>query len=637
MHNILLRQLNRLNIDPESPPDLQAWKRLLENVDRAYQQADQDHYLLERSLAISSKEMQDLYEAEQQQSEQAIRESEGKYRNLFENAIDSIFVIDIASRQILDVNEIAVQQLGYSREELLGMTIDDLNPASDKADRAQLIQELRHTGSLRFERTHVRKDGSRFPVEVSTSIVEYQGRKIYQSLVRDISKRKKAEEELTHLATHDALTGLANRALFEYRLSQAIEIARRNNEHLAVLFIDLDGFKEINDAFGHRKGDELLKTIAQRLTETVRKSDTVARLGGDEFGILLEGIANEEHVGPTMEKLIQTVAEPFVLRDAQAFITCSIGGSVFPIDGGDAASLIQYADRAMYASKEEGTGNYRLFSAAMKTRALEQLELRSRLREALENQDLSIHYQPQIDARTGRVLGVEALVRWNDPDYGLLLPERFISLAEKTGLIAPLSDWILSAACQQLSVWQSEGLPPVRMAVNLSDRDLKNPQLPEKIEDVLAQTGISPQLLELELSENILFQNRDQTLAMLQSLKAMGVRLAVDDFGTGYSTLDQLAVFPLDTLKIAKKFAPVLTSSESYAAVVQGIALIAQNLGIDIIAEGVETEAQLKFYESNGCHYIQGWYFAKAMPEKDLAGLLREGFKRPQLQLDLKH
>lgn len=635
MHKILERLLKRYKVALDSPPDLENWKAFLAHIDRTYAQADQDRYLMERSLAISSREMQELYDTERKEAEAALKVSEGKYRMLFDNALDSIFVIDAETRKILDVNQIAADRLGYTREELLELTIDDLNPASETADRDELLGKIHKAGSLTFERTHIHKDGSLIPVEVSTSIHEHDGRAVFQSIVRDITARKEAEEKLRTLATHDPLTGLSNRTLFNDRISHAIDIASRKSEMLAVFFIDLDDFKSINDAFGHKQGDRLLQTIAERLSASVRKSDTVARIGGDEFAILLEGIQKEKDVAQVVETVIKAISEPYTLQNSETFITGSVGISVFPKDGETPDSLIQNADRAMYSSKEDGKNTYQYFSPAMTTQALERLELGNQLRIAIEEQKLVLHYQPQIDSRTGEVIGVEALLRWPHPERGLLHPDQFIPIAILSGLIVPLTDWVLQSAARQIGDWRAKGIDGPRLALNLSARDVKQPNLADKIAMALETMGTPPDMLELELSEKIIFQQLDASLGNLQELREAGVRLAIDDFGTGYSTLSDLADFPFDTLKIHQHFATRIALSAKHAAIVKGITTISKNLGVDVIVEGVENEQQLSFYEKLECYHIQGWVFGEAKAAEDLEPILKEGIPRPQLQLGL--
>lgn len=624
MHKILRRQLKRLELDPSQPPDAKAWADFLATIEQAYRQADQDRYLLERSLAISSKETQELYDEEQRRVKEALRVSEGRYRTLFDNAMDSIFIIDAETRRILDVNHVAAERLGYTPAELLAMEIDAIYPREEAERTDDIIRQLLVKGYLTFERTHVHKDGSTMLVEVSSIILEQDGRRVYQSIARDITQRKMTEMELQRLAKYDSLTGVANRTLFMDRISHAIELARRNHSSLAVLFLDLDGFKAVNDAFGHEQGDALLQILARRIQDSVRKSDTVARLGGDEFGILLEGIRDPEETTKVVQKIIDSVSQPFNFHNAEAFITTSVGISLFPAHGGDPETLIQNADWAMYASKSEGKNNFRFYVTAMKTKALERLELGNQLRYALERNEITAYYQPQVDCYTGRIVGLEALARWRHPQLGTLLPEKFVSLAEEMGLIVQLSDWMLRTACQEVRSWMERGIQPLRLSINLSDRDLQS-DLVARVKAALDASQLPPQWLELELSENTIFRHIQEEQSKLAQLKKLGVQLAIDDFGTGFSTLSQLAEFPFDTLKIDRHFAARIVSSPAHAAIVSGVVTVAHKLGIEVFAEGVETQAQLELYKRAGCTNIQGELFSPPLPAEEALALLQAG------------
>ena len=637
MHKILERQLKRLNIDREKGISQKDWQEFLELVDRVYAQADQDRYLLERSLAISSKEMQDLHNEREREAARALKLSEGRYRSLFENAHDSIFIIDAETRAIIDANSVASRRLGYSHEELLNLSIDDLNTKEEALANPKLIEQIQQLGTLTFERTHVRKDGSQMPVEVSTAYLEVEGRALLQSLVRDITERKMAEAKLKDLASHDSLTHLKNRAVFEDRLLHAIQIAKRKDETLAVLFIDLDNFKEINDAFGHKAGDQLLVKISERLKGSVRESDTVGRFGGDEFVIVLEGIVSEDDVLLDTKKISENVAKSYKLEGAEVFVTASIGISLFPRDGQTPDQLIQNADRAMYLGKRTGKNSFEFFNTKMKTRALEKLEMSNRIRAAMQDGEFALHYQPQVDSKTGRVYSVEALIRWRQPNGSLEGPKHFLPIAEETGLILELGEWVLESACEQMVTWLNHGIAPDWVSVNVSDREMNRPDFVEMLEGVMHRTKIPPERLELELTENIIFSDMEKSQVTLGKVKDLGVRLAIDDFGTGYSTLQHLAHFPFDTLKIDRHYADHLMHSSKDAAIVSGIVMIAKNLGLNVVGEGIEQDKQLDFYESVDCHNIQGWLFSKELDGEGVEKLLREGgIPRPQLKLDLQ-
>ncbi len=570
---------------------------------------------------------------ERKKVEDRLRHSEQQFRNLVETSQDLIWKLDSEGR-FTYLNPAWENVLGYQIDEMIGRVFAEFKPPEiAERDLETFKKILGGTDTFGYETVYLSKSGEEKNMVFNAIYLKDASGEVIgtQGTAHDITERKRANNELKRMATHDLLTNLPNRALFDDRLSHAIDIAKRDKEILAVLFLDLDGFKTINDAFGHKQGDRLLQTIAERLLGNIRQSDTVARLGGDEFAILLEGPAHEREILPVVQNILEAVSEPFTIQEAEAFITGSIGISIFPTDGEDPEELIKNADQAMYQSKQIGKNNYSFFSADMKTQVLERLELRNQLRHGFEQGEFLLLYQPQIDSRSGKIIGVEALLRWQHPKHGIMLPDKFISVAEETGLIVPLGEWVLETACEQIKRWQEQGLPEVRLAVNLSKRELKRPDLVKVIKRILQSNELAPNLLELELTENIIFEDMETSLALLKALKGLGVRLAVDDFGTGYSTLSHLAQFPFDTLKIDQHFAPRLTTSPNDAAIVTGITTIAQNLGIEIIAEGVEDKQQLAQYEAMGCYLIQGWIFSRAVPAEEIEPLLRDGILRPKL------
>jgi diguanylate cyclase (GGDEF)-like protein/PAS domain S-box-containing protein len=465
-----------------------------------------------------------------------------------------------------------------------------------------------------FEIEFKKYEGSHFWSSITCRFIKDENGQetILDGTIEDITDRKIASDQLKYIATHDRVTELPNRVLFEDRLKHAIKLADRNATHAVVLLLDLDNFKAVNDAFGHKQGDRLLNLIGQRLLTCVRSSDTVSRFGGDEFTILLEGITRLETTHIIIEKILAAVSEPVTLNNAEVYVTCSIGVSAYPFDGQSADELIQNADHSLYKVKDSGKNDFQFYSAEMKNEVLERLELKNFLRKALEKEELVIHYQPLIDSREHKIFGAEALVRWNHPQLGLLSPGHFIPLAEETGLIVPIGAWILDQACRQMKTWLDEGLSLTRITVNISHRQLKSTDLIQTIKSVLENSGLPGNMLELELSENILFKETDIDFSVLSEIKSLGVRLAVDDFGTGYTSLSRLTDFEFDTLKIDRYFA-VHSTSEKDAGIVQGIILIAKNLGMEVIAEGVETRDELTFYQTYGCKKIQGWYFSKAL------------------------
>jgi diguanylate cyclase (GGDEF)-like protein/PAS domain S-box-containing protein len=431
----------------------------------------------------------------------------------------------------------------------------------------------------------------------------------------NISKRKVAEERAEFLATRDALTGLPNRVLLHDRLEQAVVNGARQHNGFAFMFIDLDRFKTINDSLGHHVGDELLKGVAQRLTSCVRASDTVARLGGDEFAVILENLADDDGAQQVAEKMIASMAAPMLIEGQALNTSCSVGISLFPADGRDSATLMKNADVAMYYAKEKGRNNYQFFSAEMNTRAQERLSVENYLRLALKRNELVLHYQPRVNASTGAVVGVEALIRWQHPRRGLLLPEKFIDVAEDSGLIVPIGEWVLQAACAQLAAWQKSVRPDLRLSVNISvEQILDGKRLYGAVEAAVKSAGVDPATLELEITESHLMQNIEEKVALLDRLGALGVGLAIDDFGTGYSSLSYLKRLPVDTIKIDSSFVRDIGVDPNDEAIITAILAMAHSLHLSVVAEGVETESQLKALRALGCDEYQGFLASPALP-----------------------
>jgi diguanylate cyclase (GGDEF)-like protein/PAS domain S-box-containing protein len=442
---------------------------------------------------------------------------------------------------------------------------------------------------------------------------------------RDITEKKQAQERLHYLAAHDPLTNLPNRTLLFDRLGQAISRVDWHRRLVAVLFMDLDRFKVINDTLGHSYGDRLLKAVGNRLSENVRGGDTVARLGGDEFVVVLADIARAEDVPMVIKKILDSLSLPFGVEAVELFITASVGVSLYPNDGEDPVMLLKNADAAMYRAKEQGGNNYQFYSPDMNVRIIERLALETDLRRALEREEFLLHYQPQVDLETGRIIGMEALVRWKKPDLGLVSPAKFIPLAEETGLILPIGEWVLRRACEQNKSWQEAGLPPIRIAVNLSARQFQQENLAMTIGRVLQETGLDSKFIELELTESLLMKKGEITLSILRELNKMGLRLSIDDFGTGYSSLSYLTRFPIHELKIDKSFVLSVTVDSNNAVVARAIVTMAHGLGLKALAEGVETQEQLDFLRSIRCDEAQGYLFSRPLPTEEATKLLAEG------------
>ncbi|MGV7211299.1 EAL domain-containing protein [Oxalobacteraceae bacterium A2-2] len=445
----------------------------------------------------------------------------------------------------------------------------------------------------------------------------------YRGTGAEITERKLAEQRIEHIAHHDVLTGLPNRALLQDRLNQAAAHANRSGRPLWVMLIDLDRFKFVNDSLGHKAGDLLLQTVARRLRESVRDSDTVARLSGDEFVALLTEYPDEQLSPEVTQRVMHAVAQPVMLEGKEFFVTCSIGVAVYAGDGSPAQHLIEHADIAMYRAKKLGRNNTQFYEPAMNEEALERVRIVSALRNALERDELVLHYQPQADVRSGAVVGVEALLRWRHPELGMVAPDRFIGLAEETGLIVPIGAWVLRTACLQARAWQEAGHGPLRVAVNLSPRQFAEAGLADQVAAVLAETGLAPACLDLELTEGLFMNDVGQAVEQLQRLKALGVAISIDDFGTGYSSLSYLRRFPIDVLKIDRSFVSDIAGDE--AAIVDSIIALAHNLALKVIAEGVETAAQLDYLRGHGCDEYQGYYLSPALPPEDCAAMFERG------------
>lgn len=448
-----------------------------------------------------------------------------------------------------------------------------------------------------------------------------------KELAVEVSERKKSEDMARHMAYHDQLTGLPNRILLNDRLDHMLAEERRYNKLGAVLFLDLDNFKVINDTMGHSEGDELLKAVAERLKKQVRDSDTLARHGGDEFTILMHDINKVENITKVIESIFLEFNEPFRLKDQEVFVTTSIGISIYPNDGMDADTLLKNADIAMYKAKEDGKNTYQLFDPAMNEKALERVVLESKLRKAIENKDLILHYQPQIDINNGKTVGLESLLRWEEKGIGLIPPVQFIPLAEDTGLIVPIGEWVLHTACLQNRVWQDNGLNPVNIAVNVSLRQFRQNDFVDNVRRILTDTNLNPQYLELEITESSIMEDVKSNIEMLRELKSLGLKLSIDDFGTGYSSFEYLKQLPVDILKIDLSFIRDITENADDAAIVEAIIKVAHTLKLEVVAEGVETIDQLRLLEQLQCDKIQGYLIAKpAAPSEELERFLTKGW-----------
>ncbi|HBY09288.1 MAG TPA: hypothetical protein DEH22_16475 [Chloroflexi bacterium] len=558
--------------------------------------------------------------------ETMLRESEAQYRRLVEFLPEAIIVH--SDNKVIYANAAAIKlYAAKNQDELLDVTIYDLTHPVFHDLVVERMNQLRGKNQIPSlplaEQKHIRLDQTVFDAEVTTSSIIFDGKAAAQSIIRDITQRKDEEQRLKYLATHDFLTDLPNRFLFQDRINQTLLRSKRDQHRLAVLYLDLDNFKAINDAFGHSSGDFVLQLIAESLRGTLRETDTIARIGGDEFVILIESITDLPNAALVANKILQSFKRPITIQEKEVQLTLSIGISIYPDDGLDAQQLLQAADAAMYRAKDEGKNRFKFYASEMRSRILEQIDLTAQLRRALEREEFFLVYQPQVNSQTGELIGVEALIRWQHPHQGVIPPGQFISLAEENGLTLPLGEWVLRTACQQGRQWQE--ISPLRVAVNITDRQLKQSNLPHTIQGSLGYTGFDPHLLELELTENIVFAHASVSFNHMQTLKDMGITLAVDDFGTGYATLRYLSQFPFDRLKIDQRLAPNILTQPKDVAIVSGIIDIGQSLGMQVIAEGVETPEQLAFYEAHHCYNIQGWYYSKAVAAEQITQILKNG------------
>ncbi len=554
---------------------------------------------------------------------------------IFNSTMEGIMITD-HSGVIQATNPAFSAITGYSEGEVAGRTPRLLRSDKEAPElHQQMWQNLESQGHWQGEVWNRRKNGEDYPqwMTISTLPSEYGEKSQYVALFIDITKQKEREACIEYQAYHDALTTLPNRRLFHDRLERSLAQVERSGESLAVLFLDLDRFKNINDSLGHEVGDHLLQEVAKRLKEIVRNEDTVSRLGGDEFTVLLSRIAKRKEAEKVVRKLIIAFRKPFEIDGHTLHISSSIGAALFPCDGETPERLMKNADSAMYRAKEAGRNNYCFYSQKMNVHSENRFTLENDLHDALERGELTPFYQLQREAHSGAVSGFEVLLRWNHPERGMVMPSEFISLAEESGLIVPIGAWVLEEACKQAKIWVDAGQADLTVAVNLSARQFQEPDLVKQVAEVLDKTGLPAKHLELEITENLLLQHSDKNSAVLQELHELGVCLALDDFGTGYSSLSYLKKFPFDRLKIDQSFVRDLPGSHEDAALVDAIITLGHTLGLEIIAEGVESEAQLTFLRDRGCDLIQGYLFSEPLPAERAAQFLEGEYtqQRPNL------
>jgi PAS domain S-box-containing protein len=562
-----------------------------------------------------------------------LRQSEAKNRALLNAIPDMIFRI---SREAILLESRGSNGFDYilTPDDLIGKGLDEVLPKDIAQKAAHYMEKAFQTNETQF---------FEYEIKVNDKTRDYEARIVVSgedeclAIVRDMSERKRAEEEILRLAYYDSLTGLPNRLLFRDRLGHATANAQRHKRKLAVMFLDLDHFKRINDTLGHNLGDLLLQKMGDRIVTCVRSSDTiarigaeeskptVARMGGDEFIILLTDLNNIQHASLVAQRVLTALSQPFMVGAHEIYTTASIGITIYPLDSEDPDTLLKYADTAMYQAKDKGRNDFQFYTESMNAVAVERFTVENQLRKALARNEFRLYYQAQMDLQSRKVVGAEALVRWMHPEKGLVAPMSFIPLAEETGLIVPIGEWILHAACAQNRIWQGSGVAPMRVTVNISSVQFRQKNFVENVVKTLTDAGLDPQQLELELTESIIMENAEATIATLHALKEKGIRLSIDDFGTGYSSLSYLKRFPIDTLKIDQSFVKDLGSDPNSAAIVKSIVVLAHNLNLKVIAEGVETEQQMTFLQKCACDQMQGFLFHIPGPAETLTQIWQGG------------
>jgi diguanylate cyclase (GGDEF)-like protein/PAS domain S-box-containing protein len=556
-----------------------------------------------------------------------LRASEQRFASTLDLA--AIGIAHVAdSGRFLYANPRLCRMLGYTEAELRLLSVKDISHPDDAHLSDDLRDKLRRgeIDTFKLEKRYARKDGGQVWVALTVAARRDDGgHRMYDvSVVEDITARKVAEERVQYLATHDGLTGLPNRAMFVQLVSLASENAKRRQSKIAVLFVDLDRFKVVNDTLGHEAGDILLREMASRFRECLRGGDVVARLGGDEFVVLLHDVSDQAQVGAVARHLLSAIMRPIEIQGQECRVTASIGICLHPEVGQDEQAAIKNADLAMYAAKEKGKNNFQFYSATLRTRSAGRLAIETHLRHALERKELSLHYQAKVRVDTDAITGVEALLRWNNPALGSVSPVQFIPVAEETGLIIPMGRWVLRTACRQTAAWLRAGLPPVRTSVNLSMRQLQDDGLIDDIRAALKEAGLPPDRLELELTESMIMHNTERAVRVLTDIKSLGVRLAIDDFGTGYSSLAQLKRFPIDTLKVDRSFIREIPRDSEDRAITEAIIAMGKTLSLTVVAEGVETLEQKTFLRECACDEMQGYYFSTPVPPEEFALQLRK-------------
>jgi diguanylate cyclase (GGDEF)-like protein/PAS domain S-box-containing protein len=549
------------------------------------------------------------------EDEEKLRKSEKRFRTIFDSANDGILMADIETKKFHTGNKKICQMLGYTQEEIKDILVTDIHPREFLPYvLKQFKKHAKREDTRAVDIPVKRKDGSVFFADINTSRITFAGNIYLMGIFRDVTERRQTEEKMRHLAFHDALTALPNRILFNDRLNLALAHSHRTKEMLAVLFLDLDRFKVINDTLGHSMGDQLLQGVGDRLKNCLREDDTIARLGGDEFALLLPGIIHEEDVVNIARKIIKIIKQPWTIGEHKLYITASIGIVRYPYDGNDAETLLKNADTAMYHAKEQGRNNYQFYTTSMHAKSFEKMMMESSLRHALEHEEFIVHYQPIITISSGKIAGMEALVRWQHPEYGLISPGEFLPMAEEIRLIVAIDELVLRTACKQNKTWLNAGFHLEYVAVNLSAHTFQQHNILEIITSVLQETKLDPHFLGLEITEGIAMQDIDTTIYKLSKLRELGIQIAIDDFGTGFSSLSYLKRFPVNKLKICPQFVSNIATNHKDMMIVSSIIALAQGLQFKVVAEGVETKEQFSLLKQLECDDLQGYLFCKPLP-----------------------
>ena len=587
-------------------------------IDHEAADAGAADYLIKGEIETALLERSIRYAVRNAQMHETLRESENRFRSVIESASDAIVLTDGDGR-IFSWHKGAKGIFGYTEEEIIGKPFAAL--FSSRYCKAETgIESLLAAGLLRLEGraqelVGIRLDGEEFPLEISLSSWHSGGRNFYCGIIRDVTERKHLENQLSHQALHDPLTKLPNRVLFRNRLEHALARSDRRHIPLGILFLDLDNFKNVNDSLGHAAGDQLLVSVAERLSLCLRVGDTAARLSGDEFAVLVEEAVKPGDALAIAERITEVLRTPFLIDGKEIIVSTSIGITITTTGKENPEELLRNADVAMYTAKSQGKGQYVVFENKMHTALVERIEIENDLRRAVERQEFALHYQPIIELQTGRMTGMEALARWEHPTRGIISPMEFIPVAEETGLIIPLGRWVLETACRQARIWQNEyfGEEPFAITVNLSGRQFQQASLIETIKTALKKSGLPPACLVLEITESMMLQNTEATILKLHEIKDLGVRLAIDDFGTGYSALSYLQRFPVDILKIDKSFVDKISSGREGAAVARAIITMSDTLNLKTVAEGIEKIEQKEVLQNLGCELGQGYHFARPL------------------------